>query len=128
MRGWGRDDPTYRQLFASQLIHGATTDQMRWLTDLARVSTSPENAVRINQANATRDARGLASEVSVPTLVFHGRGDNIPYALSRDFAAAVPDGQFVLLETANHILVEGEPAWEVFLAELRRFLGVGAAA
>ena len=86
------------------------------------------HAVRINQANVTRDVRGLAAQLAVPTLVFHGRGDNSPYARSRDFVAAVPDAQFVLLETANHILVEDEPAWDVFLAELRRFLATGPSA
>ena len=66
--------------------------------------------------------RGLAAQLAVPTLVFHGRGDNSPYARSRDFAAAIPGAQFVLLETGNHILVEGEPAWDVFLDQLRRFI------
>ena len=126
--GWGSDDPAYREFFTSRLIADATPEQRRWLTDLARISTSPDNVVRINQATLMRDVRGLAKQLTVPTLVFHGRGDRTPYARSRDFAAAVPDAQFVLLETANHILVEGEPAWDVFLDELRRFLGVGGPA
>ena len=121
--GWGSDDPAYRELFISRLIPDATPEQRRWLADLARIATSPDNAVRINQATLTRDVRGLAKQLTVPTVVFHGRGDRTPYERSRDFAAAVPNAQFVLLETANHILVEGEPAWDVFLAELRRFLG-----
>jgi DNA-binding NarL/FixJ family response regulator len=38
-------------------------------------------------------------------------------------ASLVPDTRFVTLESDNHILQQSEPAWEVFLAEVRAFLG-----
>ena len=34
----------------------------------------------------------------------------------------------MLVESANHILLEDEPAWQEFLAALRRFLGTEAPA
>lgn len=120
--GWGSDDPRYRQLLIAQMIPEATAEQRRALNELARACTSPDNAVRINQATSTADHRDLAARVTVPTLVLHGRDDRSPYERSRDFAAAVPGARFVLLETANHILVQGEPAWDAYLSELRRFI------
>ncbi len=117
--GWGSDDPAYRQLVTSRMIPEATAEQRQAINELARASTSPDNAVRINQATITRDVRDLAPRVAVPTLVLYGRDDRSPYEQSRDFAAAVPGARFVLLETANHILVQGEPAWDAFLSELR---------
>lgn len=104
------------------MIPEATAEQRRALNELARASTSPDNAVRINQATSTDDHLDLAARVTVPTLVFHGRDDASPYERSRKFAAAVPGARFVLLETANHILVQGEPAWDAYLSELRRFI------
>ena len=37
-------------------------------------------------------------------------------------ASLLPDARFVTLESDNHILQEREPAWEVFLSEVRTFL------
>ena len=37
-------------------------------------------------------------------------------------ATLIPDAHFVLLESANHILLEHEPAWDVFLSEIVGFL------
>jgi DNA-binding CsgD family transcriptional regulator len=38
--------------------------------------------------------------------------------------AAIPGAKFVALESRNHLLLETEPAWQVFLTEVRAFLGV----
>ena len=42
---------------------------------------------------------------------------------SRLLATLIPDAHFVLLESANHILLEQEPAWDVFRSEIEAFLG-----
>jgi class 3 adenylate cyclase/pimeloyl-ACP methyl ester carboxylesterase/DNA-binding winged helix-turn-helix (wHTH) protein len=127
-RGWGRDDPTYRQIFASSFIPGATLEQMRWFNDLCRVSTSPENAVRFRETSGGIDVTGLLSQVSCPTLVLHARGDlRVNFEQGRVLAAGIPGARFVPLEGVNHILLEDEPAWPVFLREAREFLGVAAA-
>ena len=127
-KGWGTNDSVAQQLLTGWMIPAANAEQRRWLDELSRASTSLENVRKIRQADAETDVRWLAGQLAVPTVVLHGRGDPNPYERSRDFAAAVPNAQFVLLETANHILMEGEPAWDVFFAELRRFLGVEGAA
>src|SRR5206468_4809892 len=38
-------------------------------------------------------------------------------------SSLLPDARFVTLESDNHILQEGELAWNVFLSEVRAFLG-----
>jgi DNA-binding NarL/FixJ family response regulator len=40
----------------------------------------------------------------------------------RLLAALIPDARLVVLDSANHILLADEPAWERFLAEVREFL------
>ena len=37
-------------------------------------------------------------------------------------AAAIPDARFVALEGQNHLILEDDPAWPRFLAEVREFL------
>ncbi len=123
--GWGRDSPTYRQIFASDFIPGATWEHMRWFNDLCRVSASPENAVAFHRTSGDIDVSDLLSQVRVPTLVLHGRGDLVvPFEEGRALAAGISGARFVPLESPNHILLEDEPAWRVFLGEVRAFLGV----
>jgi DNA-binding NarL/FixJ family response regulator len=63
----------------------------------------------------------------VPALVIHTRQDAaIPLEEGRLLATLISDSRFVQLESRNHILLEQEPAWSRFLAEVRAFLGVGA--
>ena len=124
--GWGRDNPAYRQIFTTQFVPEATAEQMHWFNELQRISTLPENAVRLQIANGNIDILDRVSQVSVPTLVLHARNDAVvPFEQGRQLAALIPDASFVPLEGKNHILLESEPAWRTFLSEVRRFLGVG---
>jgi pimeloyl-ACP methyl ester carboxylesterase len=59
----------------------------------------------------------------VPTLVLHSRNDAwIPFDEGRTLAAGIPGARFVALESRNHALLEGEPAWHKFLDETEAFL------
>lgn len=69
------------------------------------------------------DVSELASEVRVPTLVLHARGDGrVPHEEGRLLAALIPGARFVSLDSANHVLLESEPAWDRFLEEVAGFL------
>jgi pimeloyl-ACP methyl ester carboxylesterase/DNA-binding CsgD family transcriptional regulator len=125
--GWGRDNPAFRQVFTTLLMPEATAEQMRRLNELQRLSASPENAVRFRYTFYSIDVSDLASRVTVPTLVLHVRGDAaVPFEESRRLAALIPGARFVPLEGNNHILLESEPAWSRFLAEVRSFIGTEA--
>lgn len=122
--GWGQNHPAFRQLWSSLYAPGATEEQMRWFNDLQHVSTSVENALRLQQAFGQIDVTALLPQVAVPTLVIHARGDGvIPFDEGRRIASLIPGAQFVELDTRNHILLPGEPAGERFIAEVDAFLG-----
>ena len=73
---------------------------------------------------AMLDVTSLLSQVSVPTLVMHARHDaRIPFETGRRMAAGIPGARFVPLESQNHVILEGEPAFARFLEEVRSFLG-----
>jgi DNA-binding NarL/FixJ family response regulator len=56
--------------------------------------------------------------------VIHARDDRVvPVAEGRLLASLVPDARLIVLDSANHILLADEPAWQDFLRELREFLG-----
>lgn len=122
--GWGQDNPAFRQLFTTLLIPEGTDEQEKWLNELQRISTSPENAAVMEKAFYGIDVTELARKVSISTLVLHSRQDaTIPFEEGRLLATLIPDARFVPLNSKNHILLEDEPAWEQFLTELHNFIG-----
>jgi len=124
---WGRDNPAFRLFFAARFVPEGTPEQMRWFSELQRVTTSPEIAVRLRSTAAEIDVTDLAPRVRAQTLVLHATGDAaVPFDQGRLLAALVPGARFISLESRNHILLEGEPAWSRFTDEVRRFLDGGS--
>ena len=123
--GWGLNNPAYRQIFTTRFIPGASAEQMDWFNELQRTSTSMDNAVRILIAYSEIDILDRVSQVTAPTLVLHARDDVVvPLEEGRRLVGLIPDARFVPLDSANHLLLETEPAWQVLLSEIQRFLGV----
>ncbi|HEX6703719.1 MAG TPA: alpha/beta fold hydrolase [Albitalea sp.] len=121
--GWGRDNPAFRQVFTNQFIPGGTPAQHQWWNELERLTAAPEQAARMLDAFHRVDVTELARQLRVPTLVLHARGDaRVPFDEGLRLAALIPGARFVPLDTANHVLLESEPAWADFLRELRGFL------
>ncbi len=124
--GWGRDDPTYRQIFTSGFMPGATAEQASWFNELQRVSTSPETAARLQEIMAHIDVLDRLPEITAPTLVLHAVGDlRVPYEQGRQISSLIPGAKLVGLDSNNHLLIESEPAWKTCQAAVREFLGVG---
>jgi pimeloyl-ACP methyl ester carboxylesterase/DNA-binding CsgD family transcriptional regulator len=122
--GWGQENPAFRKLFANMFVPDASEDQERWFSDLMRITSKPEIAARIMESSANVDVVDRLPRVSVRTLVIHGRQDSrIPYSEGRTFASSIPGASFVSLESRNHILLEGEPAWARFKSAFSEFLG-----
>jgi len=122
--GWGGDDPSYRQFFASQFMPGASLEQLRQMAELQRVSSSPTDATRILRAYYEIDVSAQVPRISCPALVLHARGDlRVPFEEGRAVAAMIPGARFVPLDSDNHILIENEPAFARLFEEMRGFLG-----
>jgi pimeloyl-ACP methyl ester carboxylesterase/DNA-binding winged helix-turn-helix (wHTH) protein len=122
---WGKSNPAFSAMFTGLYIsENASLEHQRWLNDLQRVSTTSENAARIMEACDRINVRHLLPTLSVPTLVFHCDRDRaVPPEEGRIMAAEIPNAKFVPLSSPNHLLLAEEPAWQVFLEELGRFLG-----
>ena len=121
--GWGADNPTYRQLFTNIYVPEASPQQMGWFNEMQRLSASPENAVKLQRALGALNVRDLLGQVRTPTLIFHSRNDQaVPFSQGEELAAGIPGAAFVPLESRDHILLEGEPAWTMFAEMTREFL------
>jgi len=121
--GWGLNNPAFCRTFTCRFIPEATSEHEQWFDDLQRVSTSPENAARLMETDDNIDVRPLLSQVKTPTLVIHcDRDQAVPPESGRLLAAGIPGARYVSLPGANHLMLEGEPAWSLFLEELGLFL------
>ena len=102
---------------------------MAWFYELKRSSCSGEHAARSRAVRYGVDISDLARRITVPTLVLHARDDAVvPFDVGRNLASLIPGAKFVPLDSANHILLENEPAWTEFRSQLRSFLPVGRSA
>jgi DNA-binding winged helix-turn-helix (wHTH) protein/pimeloyl-ACP methyl ester carboxylesterase len=121
--GWGLNNPAFCRTFTCRFIPEATPEHERWFDELQRVSTSPENAARLMERDDDIDVRPLLSQVKTPTLVIHCDRDHaVPPERGRLLAAEIPGARYVSLPSANHLMLEEEPAWSLFLEELGLFL------
>lgn len=125
--GWGADHPAYRQLFTNLYIPQGTAEQVQWFNDVQKMTTSPENAVKLQRALSQIDVRDLLPKVRVPTLVLHVKDDQVvPFAAGEYLAQHIPGAAFIALEGENHILLEKEKAWSEFVRIGREFLSGGS--
>jgi pimeloyl-ACP methyl ester carboxylesterase/DNA-binding winged helix-turn-helix (wHTH) protein len=121
--GWGQANPAFHQYYTSLFIPGGSPEQIQWMNELQRRTTSPDNAVRIRQAMNDIFVEDMLPQVNVPTLVLHRREDaTAPFEEGRRMAAGIRGSRFVALEGRNHVILEGDPDWDRILDEISAFL------
>ena len=123
-QGWGNERSAFMRAFSSLYLPNGTREQITSFAELQRMATSPANAVRLRTACDDIDVLALLEKVRCPTLVLHSRNDSVvPFEEGRRVAASIPRAKFAPLESDNHILMEDEPEWPTFLANIASFLG-----
>ena len=122
-QGWGKESSPFRDMFASLYLPDATDEQIGWWSDMQRVATSADNAVRMREAIDDINVGDLLSTISVPTLIMHSEGDLVaPISEARYMAARIPDARFIMLDSSNHMVMSQEPAWRRAIDEMQAFL------
>jgi pimeloyl-ACP methyl ester carboxylesterase/DNA-binding CsgD family transcriptional regulator len=122
---WATDNPAYRQVFTTDLLPEGTREQIKWLNDLQRVSTSPANAVRLAEGYDDLNVADDAAHLTLPTLILHARNDAaVQFEDGRKIAANIPGARFVPLDSKNHVMLPSEPAWRQLWQQIFHFLDV----
>ncbi len=121
--GWGSDNPAFRRVFSTLFMPDAPPDAVTAYEQVQQRSCTGDTAALIREASYLTDVTDLAGRVTVPTLVLHLRDDGAaPFSEGRRLAAAIPGAEFVPLTGRNHIFGKEDPAWPVFVGEVRRFV------
>lgn len=123
---WGRETMGLRQAFSAMLIPDSRPEDLEWLTKLQRVSASRDMAARFMDTFGNVTVEAVMPQVKTPSLVFHSQHEEmVPFSEGRRTAALLSNARLVPLESRNHVLLEREPAWQVFRQEMWRFLDEG---
>lgn len=121
-QGWGNENSAFMRAFSSIYMPRGTPEQIGWLVELQRRSTTGVNAARIRQACDDIDVVDLLPRVPVPTLVIHPRHDNVaPLEQGRLIASRIPGAKLVTVESESHIPLVGDPAWDRLIGEIESF-------
>ena len=121
--GWARPDPLFRRVFTNIFIPGASEVQMGWMDDLQRMSTSTENMLAARAERMSTDVSHMLPDITAPTLVLHSREDHaIEFEHAHLLASRIANAKLVPLDSRNHIVLADEPAWTVFMDEVRDFM------
>ena len=120
---WGSDQASFRQVYDARFLPDGPIEAWRDFDELQRRSTSPRNAQRLWRAFGNLDCAEAARQLDVPVLILHATGDQVwAFAEAEELHGLVPRSRLVPLDSRNHILQEGEPAFTTFLEEVERFL------
>jgi len=121
--GWGTSNPAYRHIFSQTFMPDSKPEELEWFDEFQRQCTSPENAVRFQEAFGHIDVRDSLPKVTAPTIVFHAQDDHrIALEQGRELAIGIPAAEFVPLNSKNHILLGHEPAWLECVRKAGEFL------
>jgi pimeloyl-ACP methyl ester carboxylesterase/DNA-binding CsgD family transcriptional regulator len=124
--GWTASNPAFRRVFSTLFLPNGTSEQMSWFEDLLSSTTTGPNAAQLFRARGGLDVTDFAPQVHARTLVVHARGDPVvPVEESVLLARLIPDARLTVLDSANHVLLADEPAWEDFVSEVHSFLPGG---
>jgi pimeloyl-ACP methyl ester carboxylesterase/DNA-binding CsgD family transcriptional regulator len=125
--GWGQENHSFMQVWASRFQPGGTLDHLRSWCEQMRAATSADTAVRLLQIDWNADVRDAARKIKCPVLVVHPERDLVvPIEQGRALASLIPDCRFVQLDSDNHMLLADEPAWPQLVADVRSFLAEDA--
>lgn len=92
-----------------------------WATFM-RKSASPKTATALYKMNLGIDVRHLLSDITVPTLVMHRRGDRlIPFVLGEYIANHIPNAQWLPLKGEDHLFWLGNAS--AITQAISEFLG-----
>jgi DNA-binding winged helix-turn-helix (wHTH) protein/pimeloyl-ACP methyl ester carboxylesterase len=121
--GWGRENPAFRQMWTTMFHPDANAVEEEWLNELQRISSTPENAVRMMSEFPTMKIFEMLPQICCPTLVMHSRDDaTVPVQEGRLIASRVRDVRFVELPSRAHMVGPRDPAWKMYVEEFSKFL------
>lgn len=124
--GWGVAGSPFMRAVATLFMPRATTEELDAQVRMQAVSATPETAAEIRRRVGDIDVSDILHKVRAPALVMHSAGDAVQSPeQSRLIAASLPDAEFSLCDSPNHMVVPSDPIWAPCMDAFDRFLAQG---
>ena len=115
---WGSESAAFHQMFTAMFLPEGNAAENKLFNEMQRTSATPETAVAFVKSMDDVDVRDIATEVNIPALVMHRKGDLvIPVKYGQHIAAQLPNAHMVLLDGSNHLMFTEE-------ADMNHIVGV----
>ena len=122
-REWSFRRSLLGEMFLTLYFPGADQELIDWHNNHFPEFGPVSRLEAMIELAADIDVREELKNIRAETLVCHSKQDgNAPLYAGREVAEGISGARFVELDAANHILLANEPAWPVFVRELRAFL------
>ena len=103
---WGSESAALHHMFTALFLPEGNAMQNKQFNEMQRTSATPETAFAFQKSIGDVDVREIASEVNIPALVMHRKGDLvIPVKYGQQMAAQLSNARMVLLDGSNHWMV-----------------------
>ncbi|MEM7733269.1 MAG: alpha/beta fold hydrolase [Pseudomonadota bacterium] len=120
--GWGNEKSAFFKAFASLFMPGATSAQIENFVDIQARSVTAENAVLLRQAIDRFNVLEDLPHIKQPILVVHPQGDGVhPMSQGQLLASRLPNAEFRMLDSANHVPLPQDPAWADLISSILTF-------
>lgn len=127
--GWGVPGSPFMKAVATLFMPRSTPEELESFVEMQALSADPDTAAELRRRIGAIDVSGILSKVAAPALVMHCEGDAIQSPeQSKLIARALPDAEFQLCASPNHVLVPSDPVWGSCADAVDRFLGADPAA
>lgn len=125
--GFDEQNAAFREVFTKRFLPDGDAERIGWFNEVCRRTVNAENGARLLEARAQMDVSACLADVKCPTLVLHAREDAVaPLSEGRYLAQHIPNSEFHVLDSKNHVLQADEPAWKEAGEAILRFLGAEA--
>ncbi|WP_425050210.1 alpha/beta fold hydrolase [Psychromarinibacter sp. S121] len=121
--GWAVPGSAFMKAVATVFMPRATPEELASFEEMQGLSASADIAADIRTVIAEIDVRDRLEKVTCPVLVMHSSGDSVQDPeQSKLLARRLPDAEYQLLDSPNHVLVPSDPMWARCAKEVDRFL------
>jgi pimeloyl-ACP methyl ester carboxylesterase/DNA-binding winged helix-turn-helix (wHTH) protein len=124
--GWDTPDSPFTTSMLMSYFPEGPIEVIRNYAQMMQQAAPKQNVLRLRDATNSASLMALLPKVRCPTLVIHGRGDAVhPLSEARKLAAGIPGAELAVLETANHMPMQGNAVWDHYMATILEFLNAG---
>jgi len=120
---WGTENAAFHQMFTATFLPDGNAAENKLFNDLQRTSATAPTADLFLKSLRNIDVRDSASQIRVPTLVLHRKGDlAIPVHYGKELASLIPGARLVLLDGNNHWFATDDKSVDTVFALIAEFI------